>query len=115
ALPGTLTGVDRQCLQIAAASREVEIRTLLTLEGVPMPISEVIARFGLQAGDRLQEIEEGPARQLTEQSASLCRHEAFWVQRVAALRPVALPFVGRDAAPTSPPRSASLWMPIPEE
>lgn len=119
--PGTLTGIADNSLTISTTTNQVALRKLLTIDGQPLPVSEAVARFGLYEGYKF----EGPGQELTTRltasDAFICKHEAFWVERLATLQPLTLPYY---AVPTAPQDTAayqgsvqymSLPVPIPVE
>ena len=114
-LPGTVTGIDCASLRVSTTSREILLRKLLTIDGQPLSIPDLVTRFGLHEGYRFSDIDPELARRITELNASACRHEAFWVERLAMLQPLALPCAARNASPAEPIRYASVPVPIPEE
>jgi polyketide synthase PksN len=113
--PGTVTNIDHGSIQISTASWEIVLRQLLTIEGQPLSISDAVARFGLHAGYRFRDMDPEQAHRITELNASICKHEKFWVKRLAALRPVALPYAARNGSPVKPAKFASVSLLIPEE
>lgn len=64
---------------------------LMTPDGRPLCIFEVLSRHGLKVGTMLEPTES--------QSTSLTRHEPYWVKQPADLRPVALQRSASGAAP----------------
>ena len=111
--PGTITGLDGESIRVSTTSRDVVLRQLLTIDGRPLAIADVVRRFGLQEGYRFRDVDAELARHLTEVHASICRHEAFWVERLATLQPLALPYAARHASSRQTARYASVPVPIP--
>lgn len=91
--PGTLVAVDRDFLTLSTQTKQVVLRQLTTIEGKPLSIPDLALRLGLGKGDRLQDLDEALADRLTTSNALICKHEPFWVDRLAALRPLTLPYV----------------------
>jgi amino acid adenylation domain-containing protein len=113
--PGTLTAIDQGSLQVSTADHEIVLSNLLNIDGRPLSIPDVVARFGLHKGYRFKDIDPELATGITELDSSVCRYEAFWIKRLAALQPLSLPYPLRDALHWQPARYASLSWPIPEE
>jgi hypothetical protein len=97
--PGIVTGIDGESLRVSTTTREIALRELLTMEGQAISIPDVVTRFGLHEGYRFSAIDAESARRITELNALICRHEAFWVERLATLQPLALPYAARKASP----------------
>ena len=88
AAPGTITAIASNSITIATGSGEVALRDLATLEGKPLPIAEFAARYRLRVGYRFDA--QRRAAHIAEFQASISRHESFWVERLATLRPLTL-------------------------
>ena len=71
--------------------------------------------LGLHKGSRFKDTDPESARRITELTASICRHEAFWVERLSTLQPVGLPYPVRNVSPPQSARYASVPVPIPNE
>jgi natural product biosynthesis luciferase-like monooxygenase protein len=114
AAPGTLTMVSEDSLTIAASSGELVIGELLTIDGQPLQMTEVIARHNLQAGQRFVDADIETLARLTAFNAAVCRHESFWSDRLADLRPASLPEATSNP-PQSEPRRGRASIALPEE
>lgn len=113
--PGTITAIDDDALKVATASNEVALGKLLTINGQPLSVTDFVARFGVREGDRLAELDQETADHLTTLNSAICRHEAFWVNRLAHSEPIELPYANHSLAPTSPVQYATVPMSIPAE
>lgn len=113
--PGTITGIESNSLKVSTAGREVVLRKLQTIEGQPLSIPDVIARYGLHEGYQFKDLDHEIAERLTACNRLLAKHEAFWVQRLATLQPVALPYAVPNASRVETAHYTSVTMPIPEE
>ncbi|MFL7793815.1 MAG: amino acid adenylation domain-containing protein [Anaerolineae bacterium] len=89
--PGTIVRAN-DFLTISTATYQVALSGLTTLEGRPLPIREVVTRFALREGDRLDSPSQALAVRLTESNALVCRHEPFWVDRLATMQPIDMPY-----------------------
>ena len=90
--PGSITGINDDALVVATTTEDVVLGGFLTLEGVPLSISEVVERGRLRIGGNLLLSAERAAR-LGALCAELSRYESFWNAQLAKARPVALPGV----------------------
>ncbi len=101
ALPGTITKIDHGALTIATARGELSISELLTLEGEPAPVAEIIATYHLKEGDRLGGLNAESSARVTALQKEVGKHEGFWVDKLKDLRPPVLseqPWKGASAA-----------------
>ncbi len=113
--PGTITHLGSDFLKVATASHEVILRQLLTVDSHPLPIPDLVAKFGLYEGYRLPDPRPETADRITTLYAALCPHESSWVKRLATVQPISLPYMEKTTPPEQPARRASLPMPIPAE
>jgi amino acid adenylation domain-containing protein len=115
ASPGTITGIEPDFLKISTSSYEIALRELQTLEGKPLSISDLVKRFGLQVGCRFQDIDLELAKRIEKFDSLIAKHEAFWVERLASLQPLAIPYAKRSLSPAKQKRYASVKMPVLDE
>lgn len=113
--PGTITYLGPDFLQVASATHQVLLRRLLTIDGRPLAIPDLVTQFGLGEGYRLPDLDLGITGRMTTLYAALCPHESFWVERLAAIQPISLPYLERAATPDQSARRVRLPMPIPAE
>jgi amino acid adenylation domain-containing protein/non-ribosomal peptide synthase protein (TIGR01720 family) len=109
--PSTIVSIDKDALVVATATVDVALRGLLTIDGQPLTAGDLAARFGLRAGERLPEIDTTTAARLTELYGQLCRHEPFWIDQLAQLQPIGLPYAARPAAASAQRGSYELALP----
>ena len=115
AAPGTIVEAKNGYIVVATADQEVRIPQLLALEGESVALAELTTRVGLRQGARLPEAASRLGDRITELNAAVCKHEAFWVRRLAALRPAALPYLQHAAGNDQAPEYAELEIEIPAE
>ena len=115
AKPGTITGIEDELLRVSTSSGELAIGQLKTIDGQPLSVSDVVARYALSEGFQCSELDVTTARRLTELNAALGRHEAFWVERLADLQPLALPYARNHASPLGSGRCTSVFVAMPPE
>ena len=112
--PGTINGIGVDSLRVSARDREVVLRKVLTLGGRSVSIPDLVARFNLQEGYQFKDLPAETAQRLEADYATNCKHEAFWVNKLAALEPAAPPY-SISTTKANPPRYGSLRMHIPAE
>jgi non-ribosomal peptide synthetase component F/methionyl-tRNA formyltransferase/acyl carrier protein len=113
--PGTIVAIEDDYLKVATASNFVGLGKLLTMQGQQLTIPDFVAKFGVRKGDRLAELDQETAHQLTTINSAICRHEAFWIERLARREPIEVPYANRSLALTSQGQYATVPMSIPPE
>jgi natural product biosynthesis luciferase-like monooxygenase protein len=89
--PGVLSRITSDRLHVTTATREIALGELSTLDGQPFTIGQLVLAYTLQVGDRLESLDHGTEAQLTHIDAEVCRHEDFWVGRLATHKSITLP------------------------
>lgn len=114
-VPGTVTAIDSDSLRVATAGKEVVLRELVTLDNQPVSIPDFAAKFGIHKGDKLTGLDQKTADDLTTLNVAMCRHEEFWLKRLAELESIGVPYAKHSVTPTAAAPYATLPLPIPPE
>ncbi|MBN1993050.1 MAG: amino acid adenylation domain-containing protein [Anaerolineae bacterium] len=93
--PGTITAIEPDSIKVATTTYDLAFHHILTIDGQSLSIPDVVARLKLGQGSRLAELAPDTAQRLTRLNETLCQHEPFWVERLADLQPVSLPYARR--------------------
>ena len=115
ASPGTITAIETDFLKISTSSYQIALRELQTLEGKSLSIPDLVKRFGLKVGCRFQDIDLELAKRIEKFDSLIAKHEAFWVERLASLQPLAIPYAQRSLSPAKQKPYASVKMPVLDE
>ncbi|GET42377.1 AMP-binding protein [Microseira wollei] len=110
--PGTVTAIEPGFLRVATASYDIALRQVLTMDGQTQSLSDLVDRFGLQVGYRFGEIESDRTERIEQLHGLIAQHEAFWVERLGALQPIAIPHAQRMALRLEPKRYGCVKMPV---
>jgi amino acid adenylation domain-containing protein len=113
--PGTITAIEPSFLTVSTASYEVALRQVLTIDGQALSIPDFVERFGLQVGYQFKDIEPDRARRIERFDGLISQHEAFWVEKLATLQPIAVPYADRTASHLNQKQYTSVKMSIPDE
>lgn len=89
---GTIVGMDAQSVRIATGDGDIAILRLKTMDGAPLSPRQWIGYLNLSLGDRLPSPELSLKERYQRLHDDVCRHEAYWVSKLAALKPLHLPF-----------------------
>ncbi len=113
--PGTVIELSAGGATVATTSQDVCLTSLATLAGETLTPADLADRWA--AGDptrsstRFCQLEAAQAGRVTAACAATCRHEAFWVERLARLEACEVPY--RDPAARAP--ASHHEIPIPTE
>ncbi len=113
--PGTVTAIEQNFLKVSTTSYEVALHQVLTLNGQRLSTADLVARFGLEVGYRFKNVDPDIARRIEAEDALIAKHEAFWVERLATLEPITIPYTERTASHSKQKRYANVLMPYPHE
>ncbi len=89
--PGTIVKLDDESLRVATGSGDLTIGSIKTMSGTPLTMSQWAQDLGVAPGDRLPPAQKEVVKAFEGYYLEICRHEAFWVQRLSALTPLDLP------------------------
>ena len=107
---GTIVEVSAHGVSVATTSRDLCLTRFATLSGAPLTPVDLVARWGVEHGDRFEEPDAAWAEGVTAACEATCRHEAFWVRRLT--RVVALD-VGSPISPQGAEREPARHFEIP--
>jgi amino acid adenylation domain-containing protein len=113
--PGTLIAADGNYLRVATESKDIGISKLLSYNGQPMSIADFLTKYGIRQGDKLPELDQMTTDRLSTLNGQICRHETFWVNRLAKLENIEIPYTNHNLVPNGPTQYAIEPMPIPVE
>ncbi len=112
--PGTVNRMGAEGITVSTGTSDVLLGKLATLLGSPLEEHDLEVTFGLEEGKSLGRLSEDRARTLSQLSVAICRHEDFWLSRLANLEPIEIPFPNRRAAMPSGARHAVKQLATPE-
>jgi amino acid adenylation domain-containing protein len=110
-LPGTIVSIDSDRLTIATASSDLQLVEVKTLVGRALTIATLSDRFQLQVGDRFTDLDPIVSQQLDRFEAKLVRNENFWVERLAKLNPLSVPYGSNKKSAVTTVRSQDWHLP----
>ncbi|MEG4088746.1 AMP-binding protein, partial [Microcoleus sp. Pol12B4] len=113
--PGTITAIESSFLTVSTASYEVALHQVLTIDGQALSIPDLVERFGLQVGYQFKDIEPDRARRIERLDGLIAHHEAFWVEKLATLQPITVPYADPMASHLEQKQYTSVKMSIPHE
>ena len=113
--PGTIVAIEPSFLTVSTASYSIALHQVLTGRSQQLSIPELVTRFGLQVGYRFQDIEPDRVRRIDRFNALIAKHEAFWVERLAALELITIPYANTTRSHVKSKSYASVEIPISDE
>ena len=105
--PGEVVAITEENLLVATGDGVLAIQSATTADGTELTIAELVSRFRLTHGARLDAMEPDRRDRLTQLNEVSSRHESFWTKRLSALDRVEIPFAAREDESTGPDSSES--------
>lgn len=96
-VPGTITRVSHNTVNVATATREVAVGEFTACNGEQLSPSNFLKAAGLGIGDRLPKLGDEDVDKISKVNLRLCKHEEFWTERLASLEPIEIPYARRHA------------------
>jgi natural product biosynthesis luciferase-like monooxygenase protein len=95
ALPpgGSVVAMGPEGLTVSTGTNDVVLSELATLLGSPLSARDLEETCGLNEGGSFQSLGADRSRALSELAAGICKHEDFWLGRLAGLESIEIPFV----------------------
>ncbi len=93
---GRITAINDNSLIIATKSYDILLNYVLSIEGNKLSIPEFVTRFNLQIGEEFKDIDIERSQKLENWESLLFKHEQFWVERLASLNPITIPYGNRE-------------------
>jgi amino acid adenylation domain-containing protein len=115
ATPGTITCLAPDFVRVSTTDGDIVLRKLLTIDGQPFPIADVVAKFGLHEGYQFKKLDQEAATRTTAYNASICQHEAFWTKQLETLENITLPYAHWKTSSVPTAQSLHTPMPVPRE
>ncbi len=94
--PGAILFADADRLQVATAGQDVNVRGILSLEGIALSPLAVLEASGLHVGDSLPQLQFDQLQRVSQIHKELSRHESFWASRLQKLAFLDIPFKTRQ-------------------
>lgn len=113
--PGTVTAIKPSCITVSTVSYDVALHQVVTIDGETLSISDLVARKKLQIGYRFADIEPDVAKSIEKFDALIAKHEAFWVEKLANLQAIAIPYVQHPASHLLKNRYTRVKVCVPDE
>jgi amino acid adenylation domain-containing protein len=92
-LPGTIVAIGTDRLTIATNSCDLQLLEVSNLTGRALPIAAVVELFHLHIGCKLSDLDVAAAERLQQIETKSVERERFWVERLASLAPLSLPYL----------------------
>ena len=112
--PGTINKIGPDFIQIDAADQEIILRHVSQLDGQPVSIPDLVAKFHLHKGYQFRDFDSEAARRIDGLNKAIRKHEEFWVSRLSDLEPTVPPFANNHSS-FGPVGYANFSMQIPNE
>ena len=96
--PGEITAISEQCIRLSTETKEVKLEKVLTIDGAPLSIGELIEKYSLEMGFKFNELDLESAKKINKINASISKKENYWVKQLSILESVDLHYVKKNIA-----------------
>jgi amino acid adenylation domain-containing protein len=91
-LPGTIVGIENKRLIVATSSQDIALETILSQQKQTISITELVANYQLQVGQKLPEIDANLIAKLVKLESEIAPDESYWLKQLSKSRLLNLPF-----------------------
>jgi hypothetical protein len=89
--PGTIVAMAPEAIRVTTGTKDVALCELLTQNGQPIQVSDLVDRYGVVEGTRLKPLDETRILTLNAQNEAISKYEAYWLTRLSGITPLRLP------------------------
>jgi methionyl-tRNA formyltransferase len=90
---GSVVAMGPQGLTVSTGTNDVVLSELATLLGSPLSARDLEERYGVNEGGSFQSLGADRSHALGALAAATCKHEDFWLGRLAELESIEIPFI----------------------
>lgn len=91
--PGTITAIKDNLIRVTTADYDIELRKLITTKQQNLSIANLVTEFSLHEGYKFATLDLEKQQQLVNFDAKIAKYEQFWVDRLATLKPLVIPYI----------------------
>lgn len=113
--PGTVLSLSGSRMTVSTATNDLALGNFSTIEGRSATAEELSASHRLIVGRQLSSPDTQTCETLQALVADCCKHEAFWVERLATLQPLLLPYAKVGPTCNAASENRRLPMSLPNE
>ena len=110
-IPGTIVALSRDLMRISTATEDVVVRSLQTLEGMPVDFHSWTTQHHLQTGLLLEPCSDKQKKTIEKIEAHCLKAENFWVERLSEIEPLNLPLPNAYRTQKTDSRKTAVWEP----
>ncbi len=112
-MPGTITEVGGPTISVETATGAIRLGDFFSLDGKRLVPADFLPPCGLQQGDVLPSLDGQRAAAVAAIDAEVAKHEGFWIDRLANLEPIQIPYAKSPTCSRSTTNSLSKSFVIP--
>ena len=102
--PGTILSIEEGEIKIATGDGALNLTALRSLRGQTMSPGELAHNYGLVVGQSMSSLNDEKASLLDDANQQFARSEAYWVNQLATLEPIEIPYAETNTLNTSETR-----------
>ncbi len=90
-IPGAIVEITELMFRVATISNDIEIKSVMTMDGKTLDIIDFIKQYGLKLGDCLLEMDSETGAKLTAIYNEVSKSEDYWADKLAHIPPAVWP------------------------
>ncbi len=96
AAPGIVTSLNDEKITVATESVDIIIKALSTINGIPLSVKNLISKYNLIAGCRLNLLDDETAGIITSINSAAAKKEKYWVKQLTEIEGIDLHYARKE-------------------
>jgi amino acid adenylation domain-containing protein len=89
--PGTIVDITELNFKVATVSNDIEISSVMSINGAPLPVADCIKKYNLKLGDSLVEMDSETGTRITLLHDEISKCEDYWINKLLHIDPTIFP------------------------
>jgi polyketide synthase PksN len=89
--PGTIVDITELNFKVATVSNDIEISSVMLINGAPLPVADCIKKYNLKLGDSLVEMDSEIGTRITLLHDEISKYEDYWINKLLHIDPTIFP------------------------
>jgi polyketide synthase PksN len=89
--PGTIVDITELSFKVATVSNDIEISSVMSINGAPLPVADCIKKYNLKLGDSLVEMDSETGTRITLLHDEISKYEDYWINKLLHIDPTIFP------------------------
>ena len=95
--PGTITAANEKYFEVSTKTNSVRFSKVLSIDGLAISLVNLIEQFSLKSGTRLNQVDGGSSKSITEFNSVIANKENYWIRELTNLEAINFNYTKRNS------------------